>query len=716
MKNLLLCISLLLSLPSFAQEKISGLVIDENNEAVIGASVLLSGTYDGTTTDLDGKFNFTTAEKGLVELQISYLGYKDKKIKADITKLENLQIALSPSAMALDAVEISASTFKAGDNSKVAVLKPMDIVTTAGAMGDVVAALQTLPGTQSNSEDGRLFVRGGDARETSIYIDGLKVFSPYTRSIGGSPVRGRFSPFLFKGVSFSTGGYAAEFGQALSGVLDMQTSDINGETQSNINIMSVGVGMGHSQNWDDQSLTMNFSYFDLAPYNAMGLTNAEWTNPYAGFSGEAVYINQLRNGLLKSYLAGDIGGFGIQTDNFKTDTEELIEIENNNIYSNTSYSTILNESTSAKLGISAGKNFDQLNIDSALTLDHDFMGMHVKAGLKTIVKHNFILNYGVEHFFHKDEFENSGTDYNFKTNLSRSLTAAFFESDYYLSRNLAAKPGLRLEYNHLENKVYLNPRLTLAQKLTENSQLSFAFGEYTQEVSAEHLSQNMNLTQESARHILANYNFKTEKHIFRLEGFYKTYKNLLTYNNENGALSQIANNGEGSTYGIDVFWRANRMIKNFEFWMSYSWLNNNRKYLDYPEEATPSFSTDHNLSIVTKTFVSKINTQIGISYTLASGRPYENPNTIGFQNERSKVFNNISMSVAHLISPQKILFVSLSNAPNFKNEFGYEYKDQVDESGMYPANAIKPLDNQFFFVGMFITLSKDKNKNQLDNL
>ena len=93
---------------------------------------------------------------------------------------------------------MTAGTFEAGDNSKVSVLKPLDIVTTAGAAGDFVAALQTLPGTSKVSEDGRLFVRGGAAGETQVFIDGLRVFQPFSATANNIPTRGRFSPFLFK--------------------------------------------------------------------------------------------------------------------------------------------------------------------------------------------------------------------------------------------------------------------------------------------------------------------------------------------------------------------------------------------------------------------------------------------------------------------------------------------------------------------------------------
>src|SRR5690606_19575692 len=124
-------------------------------------------------------------------------------------------------------------------------LKPLDIVTTAGSAGNIVAALQTLPGTQTVGEDGRLFVRGGEANETQTYVDGIRVAQPYGATTNNLPTRGRFSPFLFKGITFSTGGYSAEFGEALSSVLLLNTIEEPEQEQTDIALMTVGVGLGN---------------------------------------------------------------------------------------------------------------------------------------------------------------------------------------------------------------------------------------------------------------------------------------------------------------------------------------------------------------------------------------------------------------------------------------------------------------------------------------
>src|SRR6185436_1392463 len=116
-------------------------------------------------------------------------------------------------------------------------------------------ALNTLPGTQKVGESGRLFVRGGDGNETRTFIDGMLVLDAYGPSAPNTPSRGRFLPFMFKGTSFSTGGYSAEYGQALSSALVLDTKDITEATRTDLGFLSVGADVAHTQVWDRSSLS-----------------------------------------------------------------------------------------------------------------------------------------------------------------------------------------------------------------------------------------------------------------------------------------------------------------------------------------------------------------------------------------------------------------------------------------------------------------------------
>ncbi len=138
------------------------------------------------------------------------------------------------------------------------------------------------------------------------------------------------------------------------------------------------------------------------------------------------------------------------------------------------------------------------------------------------------------------------------------------------------------------------------------------------------------------------------------------YDKLWLYDTEFGRPSgNFTNRGYGSAKGIDLFWKDSHNIKNLQYWLSYSYLDTERKYQDYPEAVMPSFATNHNASLVTKYWINDLRSQVGMTYSFASGRPYDNPNSIEFMNGRSKNYNNVSFNWSYLISQQKILFISL---------------------------------------------------------
>ena len=295
MKHSITILILLLAIIGNSQTLVSGKIVDHKNQPILGANVYLDGTYDGATSDDNGKFSFKTAETGEKTLVISILSFETKTIVMEVSKMNNLTIKLRENVESLDAVVISAGTFEANDNSKVSVLKPLDVVTTASALGDFLGALQTLPGTSTISEDGRLFVRGGSADETQIFIDGIRVFTPYTPTTNNAPTRGRYSPFLFDGITFSTGGYSSEYGQALSSVLLLNTIDEPDQEKTEVGIMTVGVSLGNTQKWEKSSLSFNANYINLTPYLEVFEDRNDWKKPYETLQGETVFRQRLEN-------------------------------------------------------------------------------------------------------------------------------------------------------------------------------------------------------------------------------------------------------------------------------------------------------------------------------------------------------------------------------------------------------------------------------------
>lgn len=700
-----------------AQQTINGIVLNNNDVPLAGANVFLEGTYDGRTTDENGKFSFKTTETGTQTLKVSYISFETFSMIGDVSYMKDLTVKLREDINTLDAVVLSAGTFQAGDNSKVSVLKPLDVVTTASALGDFIGALQTLPGTATVAEDGRLFVRGGEAEETQIFIDGIRVFTPYTPTTNNSPTRGRYSPFLFDGITFSTGGYSAEFGQALSSVLLLNTIDEPDQEKTDIGMMGLGATLGNTQKWKTSSLSVNASYINLAAYIAAFPDRNDWIKPYETASGEAVYRKKYNSGLLKLYAAFDATNFELTQEEINEPDGVHFKLKNDNLYFNGSYLGVLSDTWTISGGLSYTHGNNDLQVTDMLVNDTE-NAMHAKVKLKKRFSNRFKLNFGTEYFVSNFNEDFSDTSINnIVYNYNNNIAAAFAEGDIFLSKNLAFKSGLRLEYSELFNQFTMSPRLSLAYKTSKRSQLSLAYGDFYQNPSSNILKFNQNLKAQSTAHYILNYQFNAERKIFRAEAYIKDYSNLVKYDTEFAEFNSNYNNkGYGYAKGIDLFWRDSKTIKNMDYWVSYSFLDTKRDYRNYPSKRQPNFANTHNLSLVGKYWINDWRSQVGFSYAFATGRPYTNPNTTGFLNEKTKPYNNLSLNWAYLISPQKILYASVNNVLGFKNINGYQYANTPSANGIFERQALLPSADQFFFVGFFWTISEDKKSNQLDNL
>ncbi|QXP64590.1 TonB-dependent receptor [Polaribacter sp. HaHaR_3_91] len=718
MKHILLLILLSCQLSAIAQTTISGKVTDSKSKPINGANVYLDGTYDGTSTNELGEFFFKTDEKGTQTLIISFISFEPFIKTADVSSLKNLKIKLRDDVNSLDAVVINAGTFEAGEKAKVTVLKPLDIVTTASALGDVMGALQTLPGTSTVDEDGRLFVRGGEAEETQIFVDGIRVFTPYTPSARNIPTRGRFSPFLFKGISFSTGGYSAEYGQALSSVLQLNTIDEPTEEKTDLSFMTLGLGVGNTQIWGNNSFSVNTSYINLAPYQEAFPDRNTWKKPVQSLSGEMVYRHKFKNeSLLKLYGAFSYTDFDVIQDDINFVDGFRFGLKNRNLYFNTSYKNKFGDNWRIETGFSFTNDHSNLKIIDDLVTDNE-NSMHFKIKLKKQFSNRFKVSFGSEYFMTNfNEGYNANNNNEIEYGFQNNIFASFVETDIFFSKNLATKIGVRAEHSELLNESTISPRTSIAYKVNKNAQFSLAYGQFYQNPKNEYLKFSQDFKAENTSHLIANYQHTKQGQIFRIEAYLKEYKDLVKYDDNRPIFtSKFNNNGNGYAKGFDIFWRQDGKIKNTDYWVSYSYLDTKRDYKNYPTAATPNFASKHNLSVVAKHWIADWKSQVGFSYSFASGRNYTNPNETGFLNNQTKNYNSLSVNWAYLIDQQKILYFSVNNVLGTQNVFGYNYKNSAEPNGNFERQAIIPNADSFFFVGFFWTISDNKKTNQLDNL
>lgn len=701
---------------------ISGSIKDSQGEALIGVNVYLEDTYDGATSDVEGNYSFSTNEKGTFFLVSSIVGYETQKIEIvlDGNPIINYFI-LKEKFNELKAVTITAGAFSAGDTKKATVLSSLEVVTTAGASGDITGAMQTLPGTSTNGEDGRLFVRGGSGEETQTFINGTMVQAPYTPAPPNTASRGKFNPFMFQGILFSTGGYSAEYGQALSAALILDTKDKAGEDLLNISIATIFGGVGGTKVFEKGAVSADLSYTNLAPYMAVSKQNLDWIKPYESLNGSlSVSRDTKKDGLLKVYSSFSTGDFALNSENINNPTGKVkYDLNNQSFFTNMSWKGILSDSWSMHAGGAYTLDKQQIFIDDD-NLDKELEGTHTKMVLTHHFTEKANLKMGVELMTKNivENYSDQSENTEFSQGFSETKPASFVESQLHLSNRLAFSIGMRAEHSDLLKQNTLAPRVSMAYKLNENNQVSFAFGHFYQDPLDDYLKFSTSVHQEKAEHYIVNFQHKTKGRLLRAETYFKKYDELVKIINPSEFYlpSAYDNSGDGYAYGLDLFYKDSKSIKNGTYWVSYSYLDSKRNFRDYPEEAIPSFVSQHNVSFVYKHWIPKIKTMFSGTYNFNSPRRFNNPNTPEFNNELGKAYQSLNLSVSYLHRQNIIFYTALSNAFGYKNVYGQQYSNTPNEFGEFNSREIRPASDRFFFLGCFITLTKKGDANQLNTL
>ncbi|TCN70568.1 TonB-dependent receptor [Acetobacteroides hydrogenigenes] len=692
---------------ALAQVTIKGRITDKSGNPLIGTSVVVKGSIDGTSADTSGSYILKTRRKGLQTIAASFIGYEpfEKTISLSTGTIE-LNIVLKEKATAIQDVVITAGAFEAGDKKKGVTLKPLDILTTASATGDIYGAINTLPGTATIADDGRLFVRGGDAYESLTYIDGLRVKKPYSSTTPDLPSRGRYSPQMFTGTTFSSGGYSAQYGQALSSALILQTTGIAPKSQWGLGIMSVGVNGSETFANERSSISVQVDYYNLKPYLSAVKQQHKW-NKYPETFGTTVAGRQKigNDGLLKLMATFQSSHFNLDYPDYNNQARAMaIDLKNSNLYTNLTYSDSWGKGWSIKTGVAL--SLDKNNVKPGMSkVDETNTYFQSKVSVKKEFSSIFNITGGAElapNRFRQSYSVNSSTVSN--TSYTDNNTAAFVEGEAMLFNKLAVRGGVRSEYSDLLGDFKLAPRASLAWLLAPCCQISVASGIFYQTPEDQLLRFTHDLKFEKATHYIANFQVTKNDRIFRTEVYYKEYDNMVRFDGVKFYDPTLYNNGgNGFAKGLEVFWRDQKTVRNLDYWVSYSYIDSKRLYRDFTEKVTPTFAPKHNVSAVGKWWISKLSTQLGATFSYATGRPYDDPSTPLFMDKLTKEYMDVSINASYifkLFGKTSVLYTQMGNLLNRENIYGYNY--YRDANGQYQAAKITASTKQSFFFGVFL--------------
>ncbi|WP_420387009.1 TonB-dependent receptor [Roseivirga sp.] len=639
MKQYFLIFTLIFGHPLFAFQNtgtLSGYVRDaKTGESIPGATVQVLELGTGAITNAEGFYTLRALPTETFSIQVSFVGYENQtRFNVVIRSGGNpdLNFELKETVSELGEVVVVANPFQKIEETPLSIqkLSREEIATYPGGNNDIAKVVQSLPGVSGSIGGFRndIIIRGGAPNENVYYLDGIEIpninhFA--TQGSAGGPV-GLLNVSFFEGVTLSTSAFAAQYDNALSGVL--QFDQRNGNTRefrTNFRLSS-----------SESALTFEGPLFKKQQESSNTSFIASVRRSYLQFLFEAIDLPFLPDywdyqykvtHKIDEYNEITITGIG-SIDDFSINVPEEYDAEQQATLDQV---PIIKQQTNTA-GISwkqrrkEGQGFLQLALSNNI-LDNDFRkyednenetGLYLqnlsresetKLRLNlTRFKGNWTLVKTLS--LQVVSYENNSIDVINTNQFNNSISFARYGASYQastttLNDRLDLSFGLRFDGNSFTdsgNEIWrtLSPRISASYALDANQQwsLNASIGRYYKIPPYTILGYFDNgFVNQNARYIRSDHAVLGLEYLlnpssrFTLEGFYKKYSDYpvslsegVSLANLGGDFSVLGNEaissvGEGRTYGVEFLYQK-KFTNNFYAILAYTWYNSEFTGLD----------------------------------------------------------------------------------------------------------------------------------------
>jgi vitamin B12 transporter len=266
---------------------------------------------------------------------------------------------------------------------------------------------------------------------------------------------------------------------------------------------------------------------------------------------------------------------------------------------------------------------------------------------------------------------------------------AYAETQLKFTKNFFTIAGIRTDYHTLSKKESFDPRLSFGYKIFDDNVLRASVGLYHQYPQLQYYAQsvNNNLKPEQATHYILGYeiNKMDGLFLFRIEGYYKDYKNLVLVDLNNFT---YYSGGSGYAKGVDVFLKS-KVFNKYSAWISYSYTDSKRRQYDASEQTSADYDITHSLTAVGYYNITE-NFTMGLTYRISTGKPYTPVDGSYYDSTQSvyvpeyavknsgrfPAYHRLDLNaqfVFSLFGRFAIAVMELNNVLNQKNLYGYTY-------------------------------------------
>lgn len=598
---------ILRSKPKPLVQTIRGKVIDEITQIPIpGASIILQNTDPilGNISDKEGKFTIFNVPVGRHTLSISCVGYTRgliSNILLNSGKELVIETKLAESVTDMEEVIVTASKDETRPGHEFAVVsaRSFSVEETkryAGSFGDPARMASGFAGvTGANDEDNALIIRGNSPRGLLWKLEGMEIPNPnhFAREGASSGIVSIISANVLDNSDFFTSAFPATYGNALSGVLDLQLRNGNNEKREytfqagllGIEAAAEGPFMRNGRS----SYLVNYRYSTLNILDMMGF----------GLNEIGQYKNYQDLAYKANFPTKKLGNFSIYGIGGLSRSDQIISSKIDKSYSDMGIVGIthkknLKDHATIQTGLSVSgtriSNFyDSLRLNNEeLNIQEQYIKTYARASIiyKGKINPIFFIESGAIYSrlfydFSLTSRDSENPNYPVVRNFSEEengnagISQAFSSIKQKITPRLNAVYGIHFMHFGLTGDLSIEPRLALSYQLNHNQLLTFGAGKHSRidnlqyylardhQIGGEEVQINRDLGFTRSNHYVLGFsNFFRRGIKFNTEVYYQYIFNapiqtnpLFLYsaiNDDSGFITDsLNNNGKGKNYGIE---------------------------------------------------------------------------------------------------------------------------------------------------------------------
>ena len=229
---------------------VQGKVTDETGAPMDMVHIRLSRGSIGTLSNFKGEYDLRVGKSDTLRIIFTSLGYKrvERVVNTNVKDGEkvSLNVQMLPNTAVINDVEVVA---RQRNNNGVEKIGTDELKRTPTASGNAVEdLLGTMAGVTMNNEmSSQYSVRGGSFDENLVYVNGIEIYRPQLISSGQQEGLSFINSSMVGSIGFSTGGFAPEYGDKMSSVLDITYKRPKRfEAEANVNFMGASASLGQS--------------------------------------------------------------------------------------------------------------------------------------------------------------------------------------------------------------------------------------------------------------------------------------------------------------------------------------------------------------------------------------------------------------------------------------------------------------------------------------